>query len=407
MPPHFELTEPEHPVEQNRFYLYVLSNQGELKPRKEPRVVNDLNGGTAVFFDFVTTLGEMLTAPQEFRLYVRHDSPVDASADLSLEGRYLGKWTIERESKTWHSIASDRIFKFHDRQSEVFEPSKFEIRFQYLSRVAEGRDQGVLVPTIVCEPLLEDGPGWVQPSDELMRSRFEKVADDPFLTFFISFHPPPATNSPPRTSSPLLTISKPTTPTSLLTTSSLPTKSTILTRSTSVTSTSTTSTLFTMSTLSTAPTTPAPSSPLLTPSLPTSPSPSVLRQPAEDPEPTLRSAPTLPLERGPATSMTRQASISQMSDDELNEALSEYRKSRLLLPPLLTPGLRGKLSIEDFCRRYELPEDIPLLLAQMGVKDAHGLSSKRLSDLRDKGMAPRSINMLQLAVIRFSSESTW
>ncbi|KAH9167110.1 hypothetical protein EDB89DRAFT_1999171 [Lactarius sanguifluus] len=284
----------------------------------------------------------------------------------------MGKWTIERESKTWHSIASDRIFKFHDRQSEVFEPSKFEIRFQYLSRVAEGKDQGVLVPTIVCEPLLEDGPGWVQPSDELMQSRFKKVEDDPFLTFFISFHPPRATNSPPRTTSPLLTISEPTTPTSLLTTSSLPTKSTVFTTSTSATSTFA-STLFTMSTPSTMPTTPTPSSPLSTSS---------------------------------STSSLPTASISQMSDDELHDALSEYRKSRLLLPPRLTPGLRGKLSIEDFCRRYELLEDIPPLLAQMGVKDAHGLSSKRLSDLRDKGMAPRPINMLQLAVIRFSSEST-
>ncbi|KAH9165050.1 hypothetical protein EDB89DRAFT_2013541 [Lactarius sanguifluus] len=158
-----------------------------------------------------------------------------------------------------------------DRQSEVFEPSKFEIRFQYLSRVAEGKDQGVLVPTIVCEPLLEDGPGWVQPSDELMQSRFEKVEDDPFLTFFISFHPHPVTNSPPRTSSPLLTISEPTTPTSLLTTSSLLTKSTstVFTTSTSATSTSAMRTLFTMSTPSTMPTTPTPSSPLSTSSLPT------------------------------------------------------------------------------------------------------------------------------------------
>ncbi len=95
----------------------------------------------------------------------------------------------------------------------------------------------------------------------------------------------------------------------------------------------------------------------------------------------------------------------KMSDDELQEALSEYEKSSLLLPPRLVPGLRGSLSTADFCHWYELPEDIPPLLAQMGIKDAHGFSSKRLSDLRDKGMAPRSIKMLQLAVIRFSSES--
>ncbi|KAH9014759.1 hypothetical protein EDB85DRAFT_850707 [Lactarius pseudohatsudake] len=251
----------------------------------------------------------------------------------------------------------------------------------------------------------------VGPSDELMQSRFETVEEDPFLTFFISFHPPPAINSPLRTSSPLLTSSEPTTPTSLFTTSSLPTTSTVSTTSASSTSTSVTSTLFTMSTLSTVTTTPTPGSPLLTWSPPTSPSPSVLRQPAEDPELAPDPAPMLPPECGPATSLTSPASISQttslpkMSDDELQKALSEYGKSNLLLPPRLTPGLRGKLSIEDFCRRYELPEDIPPLLGQIGVKDAHGLSSKRLSDLRDKGMAPRSINMLQLAVIRFSSES--
>lgn len=94
-----------------------------------------------------------------------------------------------------------------------------------------------------------------------------------------------------------------------------------------------------------------------------------------------------------------------MSDSELQEALSEYEKSSLLLPPRLIPGFRGKLPIEDFCFRYELPEDVLPLLAQMGIKDAHGLSSKRLRDLRDKGMVPRSIMMLRLAVIRFSSES--
>ncbi|KAH8985542.1 hypothetical protein EDB92DRAFT_1352451 [Lactarius akahatsu] len=124
----------------------------------------------------------------------------------------------------------------------------------------------------------------VGPSDELMQSQFETIGDDPFLTFFISFHPPPATNSP------LLTRSEPTTPTSLLSTSSLPTTSTVSTTSASTTSTSSTSTsvtspLFTMSTLSTVTTTPTPSSPLLRSSPPTSPSPSVLRQPVEDPEP--------------------------------------------------------------------------------------------------------------------------
>ena len=52
MPSSFESIEPEHPIERNNFALYVLSTQGELKPREEPRVVNDSQGGTTVFIDF-------------------------------------------------------------------------------------------------------------------------------------------------------------------------------------------------------------------------------------------------------------------------------------------------------------------------------------------------------------------
>ncbi len=70
------------------------------------------------------------------------------------------------------------------------------------------------------------------------------------------------------------------------------------------------------------------------------------------------------------------------------------------------PWVRGELPMADFCRRYELPEDIPSVLAQLRIKDAHALSRVYLRELRDKGMALRSVNMLQLAVIRFSSEST-
>lgn len=94
-----------------------------------------------------------------------------------------------------------------------------------------------------------------------------------------------------------------------------------------------------------------------------------------------------------------------MSDDELEGALSEHNKSRLLLPARLTPGFGGKLPMVDFCRRYELPEDIPSVLSQLRIKDAHALSRVYLRELRDKGMALRSVKMLQLAVIRFSSES--
>jgi len=104
-------------------------------------------------------------------------------------------------------------------------------------------------------------------------------------------------------------------------------------------------------------------------------------------------------------STTSSDSISQMSDDDLEGALSAHKKSRLLLPARLTPGFGGKLPMVDFCRRYELPEDIPSVLAQLRIKDAHALSRVYLRELQDKGMALRSVNMLQLAVIRFSSES--
>lgn len=94
-----------------------------------------------------------------------------------------------------------------------------------------------------------------------------------------------------------------------------------------------------------------------------------------------------------------------MSDDELQEALTEHKDSRLLLPARLTPGFWGKLPVESFCRQYELSEEVSSVLTQMKIKDAHGLSRVYLRDLRDYGMEHRSINMLRLAVIRFSSES--
>ena len=94
-----------------------------------------------------------------------------------------------------------------------------------------------------------------------------------------------------------------------------------------------------------------------------------------------------------------------MSDDELQEALTEYKNSRLLLPGRLIPGLCGKLSVEEFCRRYELSEEIASVLTWMKVKDVHGLSRLYLRELRDSGLALRPLNMLRLAVIRFSSDS--
>jgi hypothetical protein len=95
----------------------------------------------------------------------------------------------------------------------------------------------------------------------------------------------------------------------------------------------------------------------------------------------------------------------KMSDDELQGALTDFKASRLLLPARLTPGFWGKLPVESFCHQYELPEEIASVLAQMKIKDAHGLSRVYLRELRDNGLGLRSINMLRLAVIRFSSES--
>lgn len=97
--------------------------------------------------------------------------------------------------------------------------------------------------------------------------------------------------------------------------------------------------------------------------------------------------------------------LKKMSDDELQGALTDHRNSRFLLPARLTPGFWGKLPVESFCRRYELPEEIASVLTQMQVKDAHGLSRVYLRELRDNGLALRYINMLRLAVIRFSTES--
>ncbi|KAI9451876.1 hypothetical protein BJY52DRAFT_1226410 [Lactarius psammicola] len=159
MPSSFELFGPEHWIEHNHFALYVSSQKRELKPREEPWVANDSRGGTNVFINFEAVPGE------NFRLFVRHDNPVDASADISFEGKSLGKWCIARESNVWHNTANNSLLKFQDsygHRSKVFEPSTFEIRFQYLSRIDERRGRGVLAPVIVRESSPEDGPGWVQ-----------------------------------------------------------------------------------------------------------------------------------------------------------------------------------------------------------------------------------------------------
>lgn len=56
----FEPIEPKHQIEQMNFSLYMLSKKGELKPREEPRVVNDLEGGSTVFLNFEAVPGEVV-----------------------------------------------------------------------------------------------------------------------------------------------------------------------------------------------------------------------------------------------------------------------------------------------------------------------------------------------------------
>jgi len=311
--------EPEHAIEHSNLALCLISGKGGLRSRDPPVVVHQEKGGSIVFVSFVAL-------PEEtFRLLVRNRGLYDASADISISGHPLGKWLIAREPKVWHNIACDSVFKFqesYDRQSKVFEPTTIKIRFQHLSKVEREQSRGCLVPIIARRPSPSDGPGYVPPSNDVMQSKFEAIDDGQFLTFVVSFFPPPSS----------MTF--------------------------------------------------LPSPPIASP----------------EPSPTLVSS----SESGSASGSE---SISQMSDDELQEALSEYKHSRLLLPGRLIPGFGGKLTVEDFSRRYGLSGEIASVLAQMKVKDVHSLSKLYLRELQDCGLALRSINMLRLAVIRFSSES--
>ena len=51
--------EPEYHIEQCNLALCVISEQGELRPREAPIVVNHLTGGQTVFVTFVALVGEV------------------------------------------------------------------------------------------------------------------------------------------------------------------------------------------------------------------------------------------------------------------------------------------------------------------------------------------------------------
>jgi hypothetical protein len=52
--------EPEHEIEQCNLALCVISEQGELRPRETPLVVNHLSGGHTVFVTFVALVEEVI-----------------------------------------------------------------------------------------------------------------------------------------------------------------------------------------------------------------------------------------------------------------------------------------------------------------------------------------------------------
>ncbi|KAH9985451.1 hypothetical protein BJV77DRAFT_1071421 [Russula vinacea] len=97
------------------------------------------------------------------------------------------------------------------------------------------------------------------------------------------------------------------------------------------------------------------------PPVPTTTLPPLSTTPNTSPEPELVSP----------TSSSSEADSTE-SSDSISQGISP------LAPARLTPGFWGKLPLEGFCRRYELPEDIASVLTRMKVKDAHGLMAYEL-----------------------------
>ncbi len=60
MLPTLERIEPEHDIEQCNLALCVISEEGELRPREAPIVVNHLKGGHTVFVTVVALVEEVV-----------------------------------------------------------------------------------------------------------------------------------------------------------------------------------------------------------------------------------------------------------------------------------------------------------------------------------------------------------
>ncbi|KAI0301680.1 hypothetical protein B0F90DRAFT_1925347 [Multifurca ochricompacta] len=335
-----ELFEPEHSIEQCSLALSIVSKQGELRPRDSPIVVNQAKEGCTVFVHSLRYWKRSILM-RRVHLSANITSGIpNIRAQLRHFRRQCGHFS-------WWRILGE-VADRSGTQSVAQHRLRFSLQIPGLLRydppfripgdahrdrradLTKAPEDGGLVPVTVREPSLEDEPNYLPLSEDMIHSKFEPVEDSQFLTFIISFNPPPVTTFLPILSQPAM---------------------------------------FRV----------------------------VLRR--------VYGLLVASLSSSEGGSTTSSDSISQMSDDELQEALTEHKSSRLLLPARLTPGFWGKLPMEDFCRRYQLPEDILSVLKQMKIKDAHSLSRVYLRELQNNRMDLRSISMLRLAVIRFSSES--
>ncbi|KAI0260167.1 hypothetical protein BC834DRAFT_561626 [Gloeopeniophorella convolvens] len=386
--------EPEYAVEECAFALCIISENSELRPEGQPERVHETAGGCKVLITFAG-------APdQEYQLFIRNYGVLEASADVSIGEKHLGKWLVAREPKAWHNIGCGNVLKFPSLQedhSEHTQATRVEIRFHYLFQLPREAERLGFAPVIVAEPTPNDGPGYMSPNNHLMQSKFEVVHETPLLTFVISFKPPPVNDTgdtaskeraasaayaetlaepsslPESSDANALSNAQPLRPQS-------PTNSDTVSYHTAPDETSTSSAVSTLFTAPSGSTPPSTSIYVSAPSIVSSASSTVVEA-------------------------TRTRPISEMSSKDIEEVLSEYKDTDSLLPASILPrGPDGKESVRSFCSFYHLPEtDILPVLERMAINNRYGLLRLRVGKLREKGMKNEHINMLRLAVIRWAA----
>ncbi|KAI0260166.1 hypothetical protein BC834DRAFT_561527 [Gloeopeniophorella convolvens] len=369
--------EPEYALDQCNLSICVISEQGELKPEAPIGLAHNVEGGCKVSVSFASSPG------LEYRLFVRNYGVFDASADIMVDEFPLGKWLIAREPKAWHNIGCGFVLRFPGlRETDFPEPrqpetTSIEIQFRYLLKLPEGAGKAGFTPVRVRRPTSDDGPGYIALTDDTMLSKFEMIQDTPFLNLVLSFKPPeygevsmtaPIVPTPPASETP---ASK-----------RLPALETG----------------FVLPTNHAGPRASEARSPVGSTS--SESSSAVSSHSISEVSVAVSKAHLC----SPELYMTRHTSI-KMSDIELDDELSEHKSSHLLVPARLSLHSWSKVPIDDFCRRYQLPDDILPVLAEMNIKSALNLSRLYLRDLSQHGMAFRSVNMLRVAVARFSSDS--